>query len=386
MPHMRKNLLLLLALAIPAVGCGQTIDDIKPVAIPFGTRIGMDDKVKGESHMREISYEKFASLVVDKESFVVMIHSTTNFCSCWDAFHRDVFVPYVKARGTLVYYVDYQNIEGKENYGLTVLPNHETIGIFESGKLKYQENNSDQKSEWTTSAAYFAQWMDARVSKPKAFYVSKEQLDGLYDSRNEFTILFTRSTCPDCAYLESNDLKSWLNAADNPSPLYMIDCDVIGIRYVTDEAGKIYGPSSAEDASEKQIEAFEQWSDFKSEYGLAYSEDNPAGWDSGYVPTIYHVNPDGANRSGDVIDASGVFYNDARLCDSRSNPSEDTAISSTYFTAERLQIDAMQYLRESNLANKVLTGLKADGANRHEAFKPYHSAILDALLTWCIGN
>ena len=383
---MRKKLLLLIALAIPAIGCGETIDDIKPVAIPFGTRIGMDDKVKGESHMSEISYEKFSSLVVDKESFIVMIHSTTNFCSCWDEFHREVFVPYVKSRGTLVYYVDYQNIEGKENYGLTVLPNHETIGIFENGKLKYQENNSDQKSEWTTSASYFAQWMDARVSKPKAFYVSKAQLDDFYAARNEFTILFTRSTCPDCAYLETNDLKAWLNAAENPSPLYMIDCDVQGIRYVTDDAGKIYGPSSAEDASEKQKEAFAQWSSFKEEYGLAYSEENPAGWSTGYVPTIYHINPDGENKNGDVIDAAGVFYNDTRLCDSRANPSTDTTINNTYFTEARLQLDALQYLRESKVTNKVLEGIKADGEKRHDAFKPYHYAILDALLTWCIGN
>ena len=28
MPHMRKKLLLLFALAIPAIGCGETIDDI----------------------------------------------------------------------------------------------------------------------------------------------------------------------------------------------------------------------------------------------------------------------------------------------------------------------------------------------------------------------
>ena len=386
MAHMHKKLLLLIALAIPAIGCGETIDDIKPVSIPYGTRIGMDNPVKGESHMTEISYEKFSSLVVDKESFIVMIHSTTNFCSCWDAFHRDVFAPYVKARGTLVYFVDYQNIEGKENYGLSVLPNHETIGIFENGVLKYQADNSDQKSEWTTSATYFAQWMDARVSKPKAFYVSKAQLDELYGGRNEFTILYTRSTCPDCSYLQDNDLKAWLNAANNPSPLYMLDCDVVGIRYVVDDDGKQYGPSSAEDASEKQKEAFTQWSDFKSEYGLAYSEENPAGWSTGYVPTIYHINPDGSKKGGDVIDAAGVFYNDTRLCDSRANPSQDTSISSTYFTADRLRIDALQYLRESNVTNKVLEGIKAEGEKRHDAFQPYHSAILNALLDWCVGN
>ena len=94
----------------------------------------------------------------------------------------------------------------------------------------------------------------------------------------------------------------------------------------------------------------------------------------------------GEKKSGDVIDAAGVFYNDSRLCDSRSNPSEDTSISSTYFTEDRLKIDALQYLRESKVPNKVLTGLKAEGANRHDAFRPFHFAILDALLTWCIGN
>ena len=383
---MKKCAFAFFAMLLPLAGCENAIDEIAPVDIPFGTRIGMDEQVKGESHMTEISYEKLSSLVADKESFVLMVHSTTNFCSCYTAWHRDVYAPYVKARGMLVYFVDYQNIEGKENYGLSVLPNHETIGIFEKGVLKYQQSNSDQKDEWTTSPSYFAEWMDARVSKPKAFYVNLEQLDALYGGRSEFTVLFTRSSCPDCAYLAHNDLPKYLLTQANPAPLYLLDCDVVGIRYVVDENGKTYGPSNADGASAKQLEAYAQWSSFKQEYGLAYSEDNPAGWNSGYVPTIYHVNPDGSSKRGGVIDGAGVFYNDSRFYDQKGWDVDDKTVASTYFTADRLQLDALQYLRESSVQCKVLDGITIEGDNRHDAFAPYHYAILKALLDWSIGN
>jgi hypothetical protein len=360
-------------------GCGQPIDSFEQVSLLYGTEIGMDAKIEGESHLTQVAYEEFSSMVEDKKNFIIVSHSTTNFCSCWAAFHENILAPYIKKHRLLVYFVDYQDIVGKDSYGLKVLPNHETIGIYKEGALLYQHNNSDVESDWVTKYDVFSEWMDARLSHPQAFYINKDMLDEKYKGGREFTIYFDRSTCPDCAFLDANGLPAYFNSRKGCDPLFVLDCDVVGIRLLQGEDGKTYGPSNSDSASDYQKQAYAQWSEFKSEYGLAYEESNPAGWDSGYVPTIYHVNPDGAKKKGDVIDASGVFFNDAM--------DKSGKVTTTYYTAARLEEDYMQYLRESGVAKKTLENIQLDGTlSRREAFKDVHNAILNALLDWCIAN
>lgn len=379
---MRKNFALFILSSLGAAalsGCNQPLDQFEQVQLLFGSEIGMEAKVEGESHLTQIAYEELSSMVEDKKNFIVISHSTTNFCSCWADFHENILVPYIKNHKLLVYFVDYQDIVGKDSYGLKVLPNHETIGIYKDGELLYQHNNSDVESDWVSKYDVFAEWMDARIAHPQAFYINKDMLDAKYAGHQEFTVYFDRSTCPDCAFLDANGLPSYFSTRKGCDPLFVLDCDVVGIRLVQDEGGKTYGPSSSESANEYQKAAYAQWTSFKSEYGLAYEESNPAGWDSGYVPTIYHINPDGEHKKGDVIDASGVFFNDKM--------GEDGKVTATYFTSARLEEDCMQYLRESNLAQKVLEGVQLDASlSRREAFKTSHNAILSTLLDWCISN
>ncbi|MCR5491354.1 MAG: hypothetical protein K6F32_04415 [Bacilli bacterium] len=381
---MKKIFPLFLLSALPLMGmlsaCNKPIDTFEQVPMLFGTKIGLDEEVSGESQLTQISYEDFTTKVTDKENFIIISHSTTNFCSCWADFHENILAPYIKKHSLLVYFIDYQDIEGKDSYGLSVLTNHETIGIYKEGALLYQHNNSDVESEWVTKYSVFAEWMDARLAHPQAFYISRTQLDAMYAGSEAFTIYFDRATCPDCSYLDSHGLASYLKENSGCDPLYVINCDVLGIRFVQGDDGKLYGPSNRDGANSYQLAAYEQWANFKSEYGMAYSESNPAGWDTGYVPTIFHVNPDGTNKSGDVIDAAGVFYND-------SADEETGAVTATYYTSERLKLDALQYLRESSVETKTLESVTVDmSLGRQERFAKYHDPILFAMLDWCIAN
>ena len=113
-----------------------------------------------------------------------------------------------------------------------------------------------------------------------------------------------------------------------------------------------------------------------------------AGWNSGYVPTLFHINPSSTGeKTGDVIDGAMVLYNDSI--------SENT-ISSTYFTAERLEEECLAYLKESKTVpeeDKILLGKKVGeqgerkgSVYRHEELSKYHNAIAKAFLDSYLGN
>lgn len=383
-------------LTIPLLfSCDNNIDSVTRVNMDMGTLIGMDNEIKNDSHMQKVSYNKITSLVADKKNFIVVVHSSVNFCSCYKDWHDNILAPYIKKNNLLVYFLDYQDIENKdEQFGLKLYSNHETLGIFENGVLKYQNDNVDQEKAWVTTYSSFEAWMDARISKPRMLKIDKDILDSLYKKEVkdtlEFTIYFGLEGCPDCSYLEETSLTKYFRENDNTSPLFFLDTGVTGIRKVVDEDGKEYGPSINESGSEKekqyQQKAKEQWNKFKLDYGLAETSTNPVGYKEGYVPAIFHINPDGTNTNGSVIDAAGIFYND-------TFDASTSTITESYFSESRVSLEQFEYLE--NVDVKVLEGIKVDYIRKenqsersfyHESNRSYVEPIVDALLDWCIKN
>ncbi|HBX25108.1 MAG TPA: hypothetical protein DEF61_02345 [Firmicutes bacterium] len=109
------------------------------------------------------------------------------------------------------------------------------------------------------------------------------------------------------------------------------------------------------------------------------------GYGEGYFPTIYHINPDGINKNGSVIDTGGVFYNDDFDYDSQT-------ITASYFDETKPSMEQFEYL--NNVSTKVLQGKrveleKGNLSKRdyyHQSNRPYVEPILNALLDWCIKN
>ena len=375
--------------------CGNNIDSVSKVNIDMGTLIGMDDEIKNDSHMIKISYDEVNTLVSEKKNFILLVHSTVNFCSCYAEWHDNILSPYIKKHNLLVYFLDYQDISKKEEqFGLKLFSNHETLGIFENGTLKYQNDNVEQNKPWVTSKESFEAWMDARISYPRMLKIDKTILDSLYEKKLtgvlEFTIYFGLGGCPDCSYLEETSITSYFRANDNTSPLFYIDTGVLGIRKVADENGKEYGPSVNPNGSkieqEYQKQAKDQWEKFKLDYGLSESSSNPMGYGTGYIPTIFHINPDGISKNGNVIDAGGVFYND-------TFDASTSTITASYFNKERVKLDQFEYLKDVDV--KVLEGLKVDYQRKenqsernfyHESNRSYVEPIVYSLLDWCIKN
>ena len=370
--------------------CNENVDNVTQVHIDIGTLIDMSKEIKNDSHMKKVKYEEVEELISEEKNFLLLVHSTVNFCSCYHDWHDNILAPYIKKHNLQVYFLDYQDIENKEEegkWGLKLYSNHETLAIFEKGKLKYQNDNKDQDKPWVNSYEAFSSWMDARITYPRMLEVNLNLLDKMYTSeeKSEFTIYFGRGGCSDCSYLEDTSITSYFRNNDNTSPLYYIDTNVEGIRLVKDEEGKLYGPSSEENASIYQKEAMVQYTKFKEDYGLSYSQTNPMGYGEGYFPTIYHINPDGINKNGSVIDTGGVFYNDDFDYDSQT-------ITASYFDETKPSMEQFEYL--NNVSTKVLQGKrveleKGNLSKRdyyHQSNRPYVEPILNALLDWCIKN
>ena len=375
-------------IALPS--CGQ-IDHPEPVALEFGTEIGMDAKMEGYSHLTRIDGSDLTAKIEAKENFVLIAHSATRLdCTCFSTWHNEVLAPYIARHRLLVYLIDMSEVsgEGKENYGMKLNSLYATLAIFKEGTLAYQHGTSDENDKFVKDRTEFAAWMNYRIQHPTMFYISKDQLDEKYEDTEQFTILFSRSTCGDCAYFQSHMLKDYLAKTEHLSDAFILDCDSKDVRYVVDEAGKEWGPSNAENANEYQKAAYTKWNAFKEEYGLAESDDNPAGWKTGFVPTIYHINPEGNGKKiGDVIDGAAVLFNDSI---------ENDEITSSYFTAERLNLECLSYLKEDKTiadSDKVVLGKKVSAQGErsrsayfHEEQAKFHDPIAKAFLDTFIGN
>lgn len=349
-----------------------------PVSLLFGTR--EFDGQEGDSpisHMKKLTDRSVLEAMVRRqENFVLLVlgeaHET---CGCWNTFHAQNIVRFQQETGLLIHYL-YSN-ELAEDYGMDVGTAKATIGIFRDGALAYQNSDADENAPFYRDYSSFRSWMLERICLPRVFYLTREQLSAKYDETSPFAIYFSRQTCGDCARMQSGAFRSYFE--ERPTGIetsYAIDLDSVGIGAI-EKDGEIIHRSTAENATPEQKEAQRQYEAFKEEYGLVESEGNPAGYGQGYVPTFFHVNPEGnGKKTGDVIDLSAVFYNDKV---------ENGAFAESYFTAERLALESLSYLRESDVEHKVLQDLATE-LPRNEAYKAYHDPILVAYLDAAIGT
>lgn len=378
---LKKPLILLSAFTLLTAGlCScQSGGDNTPVKLLFGTKEFIaQEEVDATSHMKKLA-DKSAldSLIEHQDNFILIVlgdaHET---CGCWNDFHESNIVRYQKETNVLFYYLYQRELKG-EDYGLDLGSEKATIGIFRNGQLAYQNDDGKETSDFNKKYSVFHSWMEARVALPRVYFLTRDQLNSLYEDTLPFTIYFSRQTCGDCAYMQSHAYRSYFES--HPTGIedsYVIDLDAVGIGSI-EKDGIIYFRSTSANATPEQKEAQAQYEAFKAEFGLVETKDNPAGYNEGYVPTIFHINPEGnGKKTGDVIDLSGVFYNDEV---------QEGIIVDTYFTEDRLQLECLSYLRESSIENKVLLNLPARG-NRRETNAAYHDPILEAFLNASIGT
>ena len=330
-------------------------------------------------YLVQVDYAGLSGLVEKEESFLVISKGNENTCGCWQGFHASI-AKYAKAHRLRVYVIEVKDLaKGDDYYGLKCANGLDDLGIFENGKLRYHH---DDKDDWGHKFVELSDWLSAHVEMPKMFYVDEDQLEDLYLGDTPFFVMYTRASCPDCSYIVSTSMKDYL-LSDVKIEAYSFIFDVTPWRSIIDDQGVEH------QMNDKTIKEGEiTWGQYvtasynrkKEDFGLA---DEEAGFGSGVVPTYYRISPDGqGTKTGSVIQMAGAFYNDGF---------ENDTITNTYFTAERLEYGCLDYLKNSSVKDKVLTGAKLkegtseaqkarDSKAVHDAIRVYHEPIFKALM------
>ncbi len=364
--------------SVPALlaGC-QNVTGVTQVQLSYGhDQTGEAFSEEEYPEMKRIEYGDLVAEIQNKHSFLLLTHDENSTCQCWTSFHDNVLKPYIQQNSLLVHWIDYADfMAGKEFFGVTFSKEHETVAIFKEGVLAYQHDNADEQSEFTTKLSAFSDWMNARIKPSHALYLSLDQLDAKYAGTSPFNIYYGRAGCGDCSYFDKADLLPYLASNDVKQSIYLFDLDIEGVRFYN-------GASPKEEGTEDEQAAYAQYMAWKAEYGLAESEDNPAGYDAGMVPSVYRIAPNGKDKIGEVITHSAVFYNDDLY-------SENGKVAASYFTAERLEIASLSYLKNSSVTKKVLLGEavtpfegeRGEWLNwNHEQQRALQKPIIDLLL------
>lgn len=314
-------LLALILASITSTGCSSA----EKVHLNYGTMIS-DDLVD------ITTYGNLESKIKSEENFAVVVY-TKSGCSCWSTFEHMVLEKFNKENHTLIYKINYNLFfNGTENlatYGLSISLERVTIALFKDGKVQtqemYEENNKIFKN-----LDEFKIWFDKNAVLPNMFYVDKVGLDELYVGSASFVIEFERATCPDCTWVNAHGLKYYSTNNDGKKPVYIFDVDEVRL----DDQGEV---KTAE------------WNAFKDEYGLSSTNNATYGYDTGFVPTFFYVEPNGTNKAGEVIKSGSVFVNDTiSLIDNQYR------VTKSYYTEERKE--HLAYLSDK-VATQVLIDL-----------------------------
>lgn len=315
------------------------------------------------------TYGDLKSKIEDQSNFILAVY-TKNGCACWSTFEHMVMEKYNNEKHTLIYKINYNNFfEGEtklDTFGLDIRSDRATISLFKEGTLKYQEVYSEGNKIFTNKD-YFAEWLEGKANLPTIFYISKAQLDQKYLGSEKFLINFSRETCPDCSYLNKTALKSFGEKHLDMKSSYIFDVDEIRL----DKDGNVQT---------------EIWNAFKDEYGLSNVNNTTYGYNSGYVPTLFLIQPNNGEKISSIKMAS-VYFNDTIA---KNDQSQYYVSKSFYSTTRYSSIEAYA----KNVQTNVLEGVVVDDADvveyngnyywTHEGAAKYHAPLMEAFLNYSL--
>lgn len=232
----------------------------------------------------DITQEKLDTLRSEKNDFVIFVH-TQGCLTCAEVEGR--LKHYIDDYGLMLYRITYKSLNSDDELkkSSSTAP---IIGFYKEGKsLKiapYSKNQEHFESQET-----FNKFFETYVTLPSFYYISPEMLDKKISDKENFVVLFTRSTCSDCGYLFSHMLDKYMEENHDKLSFYLLECDKDGIRNY-DEAGNLTNA--------------EEWQAFKDKYQLSASTSSEYGYSGGVVPTFQYY------KDG-LLCGSDVYVNDS---------------------------------------------------------------------------
>lgn len=294
---MKKHFLLPLILSL---GSLASCSNDSKVNITFGR---IFDEALGTSssslylHTDNLSYFDLNRKISNKENFVLLVYEYKTLekgedieCTCFSSFAASL-ISYMEEKNAQVFAIDPSDLENVTNmFSLDISLGEQTLAIFKDGNIFSQEKNGNENlSTYEKVSSY----LDSKVNWSSMLYINLNQLNTFSIKGKTFTVGYLRKSCSDCSFLSYNFLKSY-NSKKFSKEIYVVECDVIGIRY--NENGEY-------DAN--------IWQSFKDNYGLSSLYNKNFGYDEGYVPSFFTYKGDGSSLypASDIIDGA-VYSND----------------------------------------------------------------------------
>lgn len=305
--------------------CGQQND--KKVPLIYG-----DENI---TTYVTVTDNDIVSKIENKENFFFFIY--LNGCGCWTTFRDQVLVPYIQETHIYAYGIEVNSVKGTVGYDIFYnLPvnssksNTPVMGLYQDGELQYSLAYTEKNKTVFESLPAFENWMNKYSERPTMFFVNLNMLNQMLESSRKFVLYYSRKSCPDCTYIERNFLKNYGKTHLTAEKLYILDCDVEGIRYTNGQL------------DENQFNAF------KAKYGMSDTY-NPLGYAQGFVPTFQYIEADGTSvlqqsSITSVVTDQIVTLNDTAVLDGNT-----VVIDRTYFDGSR-----NHGYPTPNLANQVL--------------------------------
>ena len=331
--------------------------------------------------LKEIDYTALSTMVNDGDSFILAITSSSLGCGCWSTFKNQVLTPYQIQNKVLIYYINHNefydsNHKLLDTFGFTITQDP-GFGLFDKGELKYEEKYSSKNYVFSKSD-YFVEYMSSKVKLPHILYISQEQLEQKYSGSEPFTLMFSRNNCGDCKYVLNNFFPNYsLNLNDGNDYLYIFECEDAVVKV----GNTYYKVREYDEDGQLTEESKIRWQQFKDDYGLSTTNNPIYGYNSGYVPTLFRIEPNGVDKNGNVIKDGAVYFNDTI-----SKEGNKYVVSDSYYTNERKE--HLSYLSEIDIP--VLKGLEISETDvtsygeyvswNHDAAEKYHSKLTKAFL------
>ncbi|MCH5180255.1 MAG: thioredoxin family protein [Erysipelotrichales bacterium] len=261
--------------------CNDNTDNSNKINFLTGS---FDDKYN-LGGFEDINQTQLNNLREGNADFIIYAH--TLGCSTCASVEKKL-EHYIDNYGLTIYRIVYSELDSTDPLRLAS-KTAPIIGFYKEGKkldiIPYSSN-----SDKFDSQSAFNKMFEEYVSLPSCFYITPEALDTKIKNKESFVVHFTRSTCPDCSYLNTHFLDEYMSKNKNKK-FYIMECDVIGRRYYVDN-----------DSSTPQVDSV-KWQEFKDKYQLSSTTSHEFGYGLGVVPTFQYY------KNG-VLSASDVYVND----------------------------------------------------------------------------
>lgn len=369
-----KKFLPLLLISGSLFSCNN--ENAKNVYITFGKLY--DSSLASDTkslylHTTNISYEDLNRKVKNQDNFVLLIYEYKTLekgedieCLCYTSLAYNLNI-YIRDNNAEIYGIDPSDLKDvKDIFSLDIVAGEQTLAVFKDGNIHKQETTAN--NALSTSEKISSFFKDVIFSK--MLYVSKSQLDSMFVKESTFTVGYLRKTCSDCAFLVNDFLKEY-NQSSFDKNIYVIDCDVDGIRYNNDELDQ------------------EQWQSFKDVYGLSNKYNAEFGYNTGYIPTFlnYKVTLDKEYFGAYVVDGV-VAYNDILTIDNGV-----CKISDTYWKGKEhpffsiLDSNVKTNLLNLEISKDEYSNYGEDGIYwKKDYAKEYHNKLIKGFLDYYTKN